>query len=387
MWDACAAQQSRIRTTPSWSDVPAPFTKSRLPAALSQRIYSIHHDTFTSLSFTSQSHSEMADVKFEYQLVYKRGARPRMEGEDLHVELETTGVPPGAVRYQFTTTRFRGSKSSYRDVLLESILRMCETHRVTPLEIRHPSPQGGQHFVDVILARESDVLKVYEDSISFDFYGTQPEIVQRGVPDRKHVTLCIQMLPFNTNLDDVVRALMANPRIRKAGQVVDVWSVHAPDTHKFNGKLLVLLELHTQNGVASLTARSAVPGWFVFQNVACLVRFPDRPAWCLECRYDETSPFHSMHTCPLTPCITCKKRSHTAVQCPKRQAQVTKKSSNLSNANSPSHNHQPRAAPVGARASLQQRLAPSGFRGGSQEADDLTRDFGVLALSEDGSSN
>ena len=334
----------------------------------------------------------MAD-EFEYRLVYSRGEKPFMNGNDLHIELETTGVPPGGVRWEFST-RYRVSKSSYRDVLLQSILEMCKKHNLTPLEIRHPIPQGGRQFVDVVFANGKDVLKVYDGGFSFDFYGTTPELADRAMPERKHVGLCIQMLPSNSSLPQVLKALQDNVRIGKAGQIVDVWSLHCPASGRFGGKVLVLLELHTQKGVVPLEARAAIPGWFVFQNVAYLVRLPNRPAWCFHCRYDEHGSFHSMHTCPYTPCSTCKRKGHTSIACPKRQAQVAKKKRNGKNNTASSDDSddddvddEPRASTVGDRDSMERRFAELGIRGDSAEAEKLARDFGVLALSEDDISN
>lgn len=330
------------------------------------------------------SYSKM-DGEFEYRLVSSRGREPVMAGKDLHVEVEPTGIPPGGVRWQFST-RYRTSKSSYRDVLLQSILEMCKKHNLTPLEIRHPLPQGGRQFVDVIFANNEDVLEVYEGEFTFDFYGTEPELVDRAMPDRRHVALCIQMLPSDAQLPEVVTALEANDRIKKAGQIVDVWSVHDPASRKFNGKLLVLLELHTQKGAVVLAARAAIPGWFVFRNTAYLVRFADRPAWCFHCRYDEQAPFHSMHSCPSAPCNCCKKSGHASVRCPKRQAQVARKPRNGRSRTEWSEDEDDdravRAASTGDRASMERRFAELGIRGGSLEAEELARDFGVLALSE-----
>lgn len=334
----------------------------------------------------------MTDTDLEYRLVYKRGSKAHMDGADLHVEVDTTGVPPGGVRWQFST-KFRGSKSCYRDVLLESILAMCTKHNVTPVEIRAPVINHEGNFVDVVFAKEVDVLKMYEDGLKFDFYGTQPEPVQRGIPDRKHVALCIQSLPADTVLADVVKALQANARIKKAGQIVDVWSVHNRETRRFNGKVLVLLELQTQNGVVPLHVRAAVPGWFVYNDTAYLVRFPDRPAWCFHCRYDENGSFHSMHACPVRACVGCRKTGHKAIDCPKRQAQVAKKKSkNAADNNDESSDEeddvqQPRREGTAGRASMERRFAELGIREGSQEAEELARDFGVLALSEDDIGN
>ncbi|CBQ67913.1 conserved hypothetical protein [Sporisorium reilianum SRZ2] len=322
---------------------------------------------------------------YKYRLLYSQGGKPFMSGEDLYFELETTGIPPGGVRWQFST-RYRPTKSSYRDVLLENILAMCKKHKLTPLEIRHPLPQGGRGFVDVIFAKGEDVLKVYEGEITFDFYGSKPELVDRAMPVRKHVALCIQTLPSSSNLGEVLAAVKADARIQETGNVVDVWSLHCPDSDLFKGKVLVLLELATQNGVVPLKARASIPGWFVFNEVAYLVRFPDRPQWCFHCRYDQDGSFHSIHTCPHNSCSSCKKKGHTAVDCATRRAQIAKKKRGDARADASSDeddddDRTPRATSE-ARASMERRFAELGIRGDSAEAEELAQDFGVLALSE-----
>ncbi|EST06438.1 hypothetical protein PSEUBRA_004337 [Kalmanozyma brasiliensis GHG001] len=318
---------------------------------------------------------------YQYRLVHSRGARPVLGARDLHVEVETTGVPPGGVRYRFAT-RYRPSKSSYRDVLLERILEMCKAHKLTPLEIRSADRHG---YVDVIFANGDDVIKVYDKDISFDFYGTQPELFERATPDRRHVAMCIQTLPSSTNLNDVQVALKDDVRMRKAGQIVDIWSLHCPASGQFKGKVLVLLELHTRNGEVTLDTRAAIPGWFVFNGIAYLVRFPDRPTWCFTCRYDTLAPFHSMHTCPKAPCRTCKRSGHASVECKVRRAQVAKKQQGGRRATEDSsdddEDETPRA-PSNDRASMERRFAELGIRDRSEEAEELARDFGVLALSE-----
>ncbi|SPO21094.1 uncharacterized protein UTRI_00571 [Ustilago trichophora] len=326
--------------------------------------------------------------EFEYRLVSSHGAEPVMAGQDLHVEVETTGIPPGGVRWQFST-RYRVSKSSYRDVLLQNILNMCKKHRLTPLEIRHPIPQGGTQFVDVIFGNDDDVIKAYDGDIAFEFYGTELELVDRAMPNRKHVALCIQMLPSDSDMQEVLRALQENGRIRRAGKIMDVWSIHCRNSGRFNGKVLVLLELHTQKGAVTLEARTSIPGWFVFRNIAYLVRFADRPAWCFNCRYDEQMPFHSMHNCPVSPCSCCKKKDHTSVRCPTRQAQVARKPRNNQNQTLSSEDEDDGddddsagKASVIDRASMERRFAELGIRDRSAEAEQLARDFGVLALSE-----
>lgn len=302
----------------------------------------------------------------------------------LLAELESTGVPPGGVRWQFST-RYRPSKSSYRDVLLESILDMCKKHNLSPLEIRQPTSLCGSGFVDVIFANGEDVLKVYEEEITFDFYGSRPELVDRGMPDRNYVALCIQTLPSDTILDDLVKKLKADARIREIGTIVDVWSLHFPDSRAFKGKVLVLLELTRQEGGVPLKARASIPGWFVFNDVAYLVRYPDRPAWCFNCRYDETGSFHSMYTCPKRPCSSCKKKGHAAINCAKRRAQIAKKrgdtGADASNDEDDDDDRAPRATSK-VRASMERRFAELGIRGDSEEAEELACDFGVLALSE-----
>lgn len=324
---------------------------------------------------------------FTYRLLYKRGTKPFVGGEDLHAELETNGIPSGGVRWQFST-RYRSSKPSYRNVLLQSILEMCNEHKLTALEIRHPRSHGGREFVDVVFDKADDALKVYDHEISFDFYGSRPELVDRGMPVRNHVALCIQMLPSDSDLNQVVAGLHADVRIQRAGQVIDVWSLHCPDTGKFMGKVLVLLELHTRKGLVTVQTRAAIPGWFIFRNIAYLVRFPDRPAWCVNCRYDAAGAFHTMYTCPSAPCCSCKKRGHTSVQCLKRQKQVAKKQKGSANEDSDGHedDDRPRAGSEGARASIERRLAELGIRDDTPEAEELARNFGVLALSEDGFS-
>ncbi|KAJ9476657.1 hypothetical protein PHBOTO_000341 [Pseudozyma hubeiensis] len=331
--------------------------------------------------------------EFEYKLLYSRGAKPLMSGKHLHIELETTGVPPGGVRWAFST-RYRPSKPSYRNVLLQGILEMCKKHNLTPLEIR--PLQGGRSLVDVIFANGDDVMTVYEGELTFDFYGTQPELVDRAMPDRKHVALCIQTLPARTNLRALVPVLQEHPRISKAGTVVDVWSAHCSDSKQFKGKILVLLELFTQNGVVPLETRAAIPGWFVFDGVAYLVLFPDRPAWCVHCRYSERGPFHSRYTCPALVCATCAKHGHTSVDCGKRQKQVAckkpaaKRGDDVDDGDNEDEDDDdddddddetPRAASKG-RESMERRFAELGIRDGSAEAEELARDFGVLALSE-----
>ncbi|TKY90732.1 hypothetical protein EX895_000730 [Sporisorium graminicola] len=322
-------------------------------------------------------------ASYKYRLLYSQGGKPFMKGEDLYDELETNGIPSGGVRWQFST-RFRPSKSGFRDVLLESILDMCQKHKLTPLEIRHPLTQGGRSFVDVIFAKGEDVLKVYEYEIAFDFYGSKPELVNRAIPVRKHIALCIQTLPALTNLAAVLAAVRANVRIREAGSIVDVWALHCADSGVFKGKVLVLLELTTQNDVVHLKARASIPGWFVFDGVAYLVRFPERPFWCFQCRYDERGSFHSMHTCPHYPCSVCKKKGHAAVNCAKRRAQIAKKKradASSDDNDDDDDDERPRAtSEVG--ASMERRFAWLGIRGDSVEAEELARDFGVLALSE-----
>lgn len=320
-------------------------------------------------------------TEYQYRLVHSRGARPVLGAADLHVEVETTSVPPGGVRYRFTT-RYRPSKSSYRDVLLQKILEMCKAHRLTALEVR-PADRHG--YVDVIFANGDDVIKVYDKDISFDFYGAEPELFERATPDRRHVAMSIQTLPSSTNLHDVQEALKADVRLRKAGQIVDVWSLHCPSSGHFKGKILVLLELHVRNGEVTLDTRAAIPGWFVFNDTAYLVRFPDRPTWCFACRYDTHATFHSMHTCPKAPCRTCKKNGHTSVECKIRQAQVAKRQRGgrraAGDSSDDDEDDTPRA-PSQDRASMERRFAELGIRDGSEEAEELARDFGVLALSE-----
>ncbi|KAJ1030186.1 hypothetical protein NDA16_001097 [Ustilago loliicola] len=333
-------------------------------------------------------------AKFEYRLLYSRGSKPQMTGPDLHIELETTGVPPGGVRWEFSTV-YRPSKACYRDVLLQKILEMCSKHNFTALDIRQPKMRGNVNFVDVIFAAEDEVLKVYDRELSFDFYGTQPKVVDRGICERKHVALCIQTLPSDSCPKQIVDVIKANPRIRRAGQVVDVWALHRPESRRFKGRVLVLLELHTQNGVVTLETRNAIPGWFVMNKVAYLVCFPDRPTSCFHCRYDETGSFHSHHACPAAPCSCCKKKDHAAVACPKRQAQISKKKKvtdkdedeGSSSDEDDDHDHTPRAASKGDRALMERRFAELGMRDGSEEAEELARDFGVLALSEDDIGN
>ncbi len=92
-------------------------------------------------------------------------------------------------------TRFRISKPSYRNVLLESILEMCNENGVTPLEIRHPRALNGCEFVDVVFAKGDDVIKIYDNEVSFDFYGTRPELVDRANAIQEHVALCIKPFP------------------------------------------------------------------------------------------------------------------------------------------------------------------------------------------------
>lgn len=335
--------------------------------------------------------------EFEYRLLYSRGSKPHLSGPDLNIELESTGVPPGGIRWEFSTL-YRPSKACYRDILLQKMLEMCTKHKLTALDIRQPKMRGNVNFVDVIFATEQDVLKVYEEGLTFDFYGTKPEVTDRGTGDRKHVPLCIQTLPSDSCSQQIVEQIKANKRIRKAGQVVDIWALHCPESRRFKGKVLVLLELHTHDYVITLETRNAVPGWFVMNDVAYLVRFPDRPTWCFNCRYDETAPFHSIHACPKAPCSCCKQKGHAAVACPKRQAEIAKKKKEKKRADSDEDEYsssdeddddddKSRAAFTGDRASMERRFAELGIRDGSEEADELSQDFGVLALSEDGIKN
>ncbi|SNX81822.1 uncharacterized protein MEPE_00527 [Melanopsichium pennsylvanicum] len=322
--------------------------------------------------------------EFEYRIVYARENKPLIKAKDLHVEVETNAIPPGGVRWKFAT-RYRASRPSYRNVLLQSILDMCRQHKLTPLEIKHPHSQGGYEFVDVTFASPEDVLKVYDGDITFDFYGTEPELIDRGIPDRKHVAMCVQMLPTDTDLQLVVKQLQENERIRQAGRIRDVWSLHCPTSGTFKGKVLVLLKLHTQRGLAPLDVRSAVPGWFVFNKTAYLVRFADRPGWCFNCRYDEKSPFHSVFSCPNAPCSTCGNKSHSSVQCSKRKALVARnaqKAKNTASRDDPDDDFSSRARSARDPASVERRFAELGIRDSSVEPDQLALDFDVLALSE-----
>ncbi|GAK62159.1 uncharacterized protein PAN0_001c0356 [Moesziomyces antarcticus] len=314
------------------------------------------------------------EPEFEYRLLYKRGTAPVMKGADLRLELETTGVPPGGVRWELET-RYRPSKVAYRDVMMQSILAMCKHHNLTPLEIRTPFSQCSGSYIDVIFAKGEDVIKAYEDEITFDFYGTQPKVFDRGIPDSKHVAMCIQMLPADTNLQEVLEKVKSHPRIRQAGKVVDVWSMHHPHSTTFAGRVLVLLELHTEGDSVPLSARAAVPGWFEYRGRVYLVRFAGRPAWCFQCRYNEVGNFHSASTCPRMSCIACKQTGHTSVDCAKRQKQVAKKKLK-------GHDQvgERRAVTSSERESMERRFAELGIR--DQEARELARDFGVLALSE-----
>lgn len=335
--------------------------------------------------------------EFEYRLLWSRGPKPQMSGSDLHIELETTGVPPGGVRWEFSTL-YRPSKACYRDVLLQKILEMCTIHKLTAIDIRQPKMRGNINFIDVIFATEADVLKVYEEELSFDFYGTQPKAVDRGICDPKYVAVCIQTLPSDSCPKQLLAEIQSDQRIRKAGKVMDIWALHCPKSRRFKGKVLMLLELHTQNGVVSLETRAAVPGWIVVNKVAYLVRFPDRPTWCFHCRYDETAPFHSQHACPAGPCSCCRQKGHASVACPKRQAQIAKKKKKKADEDEDGESgtddedsdddRMPRAVSNGGeRASMERRFAELGIRDGSEEAEELAGDFGVLALSEDDIGN
>lgn len=319
--------------------------------------------------------------KCKYHLLYSREEEPSIRGENLHLELETTGIPDGGVRWQFIT-RYRPSKPSYRNVLLQAILEMCKKHELTPLEIRHPHCQGGRSFVDVVFANKDDVIKVCNREITFEYYGTHPQLVNSAMPDRNHVALCIQILPRDVDLPAVERAILKHPQIRKVGHVLDIWSVHCPKSNQFEGSVLVLLELFTQQGVVPLETRASIPSWFVFNGVAYIVLFPNRPAWCFHCRYDESGVFHSRYTCPAIPCETCKKKGHTSVECAKRRMQVAKKQQDDGEFRVFINKQQDDTRTIStARVSIQRQLGELGISPGSDMAE-LCCDFGVLALSE-----
>ncbi|SNX81823.1 uncharacterized protein MEPE_00528 [Melanopsichium pennsylvanicum] len=320
---------------------------------------------------------------FEYRLAYSSGAKPILEGRHLHIELDSTGVPPGGVHWQFST-RFRPSRSSYSDVLIETIIKMCKKHNLTPLDVRLSLQSGcGGRFVDVIFAKGADVLKVYENEISFDFYGTQPKVVDRGTPNPKHMALCIQLLPRKVNFNAVVDALRTDPRMLEAGRISDVWSLHRPESGVFTGKILALLELRTLNAAVAYEARAAVPGWFVFRGTAYLVRFCDRPMWCFDCRYNDKIAFHSLHTCPFIRCQTCRARDHASVNCPTRQAQVACKKRVPRELSDDVEDQEEDPS----LTEVERKLAKLGVRNRFTGAVQLARDFGVLALSEDDLGN
>ncbi len=277
---------------------------------------------------------------------------------------------------------------------------MCRRHKLTPLEIRHPPAVNGQHYVDVIFADGYEVNMAYDNDLTFEFYGTYPQPVSRGIPDFRHIAMCIQFLAADCDFKDVMAALHRNPRIRQAGRVIGAWAIDRADTATFSGRLLVLLELHTHYGLVSVGARTAVPGWFVYQERSYLVRSANRLAWCANasCRMDEQGSFHSMHTCPHTRCITCGTQQHTSVDCPRRQAQVAPKKSaggganngNAANAQPSSHLEAPATRGRGGRGGGRGRGRGRG-RGGarsgghghmSSSAERLARNFDVLSLSD-----
>ncbi|KAI3480954.1 hypothetical protein L1887_56907 [Cichorium endivia] len=93
-----------------------------------------------------------------------------------------------------------------------------------------------------------------------------------------HAFRRIQFLAASCDLKDVMAALHRNFRIRQAGRVIGAWAIDRAETGTFSGRLLVLLELHTHHGLVSVGARTAVPGWFVYQERSYLVRSANRLA-------------------------------------------------------------------------------------------------------------
>lgn len=78
--------------------------------------------------------------------------------------------------------------------------------------------------------------------------------------------------------------------------------------------------------------------------------------------------------------------------CPKRQAQIAKKKKKADEdedgESGTDDDRMPRAVSNGGeRASMERHFAELGIRDGSEEAEELAGDFGVLALSEDDIGN
>ncbi|PWZ02510.1 hypothetical protein BCV70DRAFT_196752 [Testicularia cyperi] len=234
---------------------------------------------------------------------------------------------PSTVRWKLPSG-FQRDRSDQRDVLYQSILGVCAFHKLEPVQVSFLR-QDKHQYVDVTMATPRQAEKAFDRHISIPYYDTQLQIHDAGI-DAHPATMafCIQFLPASVDLHALADKLQTDQRLERAGVIQDIWALFDIETGKFTGRVVVLFRLKACEGTPMFSARMSVPGHFVFQGKSYLVRFPNRPAWCFDCRFNETVEFHTMHTCPLSPCSTCKDPTHSAITCPtkcKRIAQGTRR--------------------------------------------------------------
>lgn len=250
-----------------------------------------------------------------YRHLYSRNAEPLITGAELRELVVGYNVPPCTMRWKFET-KFKRKASGNKDVILKHVLETCQKHKLEPVNISSPCDAGPGQYVDVLFANGEDLMKAWNAELTFDFYGTQPGIVGRGSKlGSDMVAFEVKTLPFNTNLTTFVQMLQQDERLRQAGDIIDVWATEKTSTRRFQGVVLVLLQVHSVAGVPSVTARTKIPGYFVIKKVPYLVKYAGRPGWCQSCRRDDEASFHSIHACPNSKCVTCGKTDHSSVNC------------------------------------------------------------------------